>query len=231
MSYSHRPKAEGHRERLINTSIAASGARDMESTKVMSNETDPTIVDQRSARTGTTDLVMFIADAVDEDCDSDVSTVHKLRMQCGSEDLEKGLGGVAAFVERDSDDVAPTLEWRERILHSQRATQATTSSSRQQQTAEERWHASLEIEIERIRGHYHEQERVLEREIVKLEQMYEWDVKQLEKEENDEENYSVADRWEIQSDYQPTECGDDGSRYLMPERELKHWQHPLGQCP
>jgi hypothetical protein len=191
---------------------------------------DPTIVDRRSARTGTTDLVMFIADAVDKG--SDVNTVHKYRMQCGSEDSEKGLGGVAPFVEKNSDDVASTLEWKGRILHSQKATQATTSSSRQQQTAEERWHASLEIEIERIRGHYHEQERVLEREIVKLEQIYEWDVKQLEKEENDEENYSVADRWEIQSDYQPTECGDDGSRYLMPERELKHWpQHTLGQCP
>ena len=39
MSYSHRPKAERRRERLINTSITASGARDMESTKVMLNET------------------------------------------------------------------------------------------------------------------------------------------------------------------------------------------------
>jgi hypothetical protein len=31
----------------------------------------------------------------------------------------------------------------------------------------------------------------------------------LEKEEKDEEDYSVGEWWEIQSDYQPTECGDE----------------------
>ncbi|KAI0278120.1 hypothetical protein BGY98DRAFT_975495 [Russula aff. rugulosa BPL654] len=184
MSYSRRPKAEGRREKFTNTSIAASGARDMGSTKVMLNETDHAVVDQRSAETGTTDSEMFIADAVDKDCDSYVII---------SEDSETRPGSVAPFIDRNPDNVmvASTLEWRRRVLpvHSQRTAQAT--SSRQQQTAEERWSASLEIEIERIRRHFHEQEMVLEREIVKLEQMYEWDMKQLEEEENDEENYPI----------------------------------------
>jgi hypothetical protein len=108
-------------------------------------------------------------------------------MQHGGGNSENGLGGVAPFVEKNPDS---TLEWRGRVLHSQKATQAT--SSRQQQTAEERWRASLEIEIERKRRHYQEQEKILEREVVKLEQRYAWDMKQLEKEEKDEENYSVA---------------------------------------
>jgi hypothetical protein len=43
-------------------------------------------------------------------------------------------------------------------------------------------------------------------------------MKQLEKEEKDEENYSVAEWWEVESDYQPTECGNDGSGHLIPER-------------
>jgi hypothetical protein len=38
MSYNRRPKAEGH-ETFNNTSITASGARDVESTQVMLNET------------------------------------------------------------------------------------------------------------------------------------------------------------------------------------------------
>ena len=131
-------------------------------------------------------------------------------MQHGGGNSENGLGGVAPFVERNPDS---TLEWRGRVLHSQKATQAT--SSRQQQTAEERWRASLEIEIERIRRHYQEQEKILEREVVKLEQRYAWDMKQLEK-EKDEENYSVAKWWEVESDYQPTECSNDGSGHLNP---------------
>ena len=111
-------------------------------------------------------------------------------MQHGGGNSENGLGGVAPFMER--------------------------TSSRQQQTAEERWRASLEIEIERIRRHYQEQEKILEREVVKLEQRYAWDMKQLEREEKDEENYSVAKWWEVESDYQPTECGNDGSGHLNP---------------
>jgi hypothetical protein len=42
-------------------------------------------------------------------------------------------------------------------------------------------HDSVAV-IEQIRRHYHEQEKILEREIVKLEQRYEW---QLEKEDNE----------------------------------------------
>jgi len=42
-----------------------------------------------------------------------------------------------------------TLGWRGRVLHSQEATQVI--SSRQRHTAEERWRASLDIDIGRIR--------------------------------------------------------------------------------
>jgi hypothetical protein len=73
----------------------------------------------------------------------------------------------------------------------------------------------LESDIGRIQQHYHEQEKKLEEEIVKLEQSYELHMKLLEEEENDEENYPIAERWEVPSDYQPTECGDDGSGYVM----------------
>ncbi|KAF8495799.1 hypothetical protein F5888DRAFT_1907745 [Russula emetica] len=227
MSYNRRPKAEGRRERLTNTGIAASRARDVESTEVVSNKTDTILVDQRSAATGTTDSEMSIANADDEDCDSDASTAINYRMQRGSGDPEKGLGGVAPFIERNLGNVASTLDWRGRVLHSQEATQATSSS--QQHTAEEKGRALLEIKIERIRQHYEKQKRILEGEIVKHEQRYELAIKQLEEEEKDEEDYPVPEWWEVQSDYQPTECGDDGSRSLMPERELKQQAlgHPL----
>ena len=179
-----------------------------------------TVFDQKSAETGQTDSEMFIADVVDEDCDSDTSSPnpHMLR---GDEDSAKRLSSVAPFTERNPDKVASTLEWRERVLHSQEASQATTSSSRQWQTAEEHEGTSLEIEIERIRRHYQKQEMVLEGEIVKLEQRYKSDMELLKKEENDEEDHSAAEWWEVQEDYQPTECGSDGGRYLMPEREHK----------
>jgi hypothetical protein len=132
-----------------------------------------------------TDSEMSIADVVDEDCDSDASTVTY------------------------PDNVAPTLERRGRVMHTQEVTQVT--SSWQQHTAEERWRGSLEIKIKQIRQHYHEQERILEGEIVKHQQRYEWAIEQLEKEGKDEVEYSVAEWWEVQSDYQPTECGNDGS--------------------
>jgi hypothetical protein len=151
---------------------------------------------------------MLIINAVDEDCDSDASKVKKLRMQRGSEDPEKGLGGVAPIFERNPDNVASTLEWRGRALHSQEATQATTSSSRQQKTAKERWKASLDIEIGRTLQHYHAQELILRRAIANLEQMRESDLKQLER-EKDGEDYYVPGWGEVQSDYQPTEYGDE----------------------
>jgi hypothetical protein len=132
-----------------------------------------------------TDSEMSIADVVDEDCDSDASTVTY------------------------PDNVAPTLERRGRVMHTQEVTQVT--SSWQQHTAEDRRRASLELEIERIRRHYQKQERILENEVVKHEKRYEWAIEQLENEEKDEEDCSVAEWWEVQSDYQPTECGNDGS--------------------
>ncbi|KAF8502703.1 hypothetical protein F5888DRAFT_1631805 [Russula emetica] len=210
MSYNRRPKADGRRERLTNTSIAASRARDVESTEVVSTKTDTIVVDQRSAGTGTTDSEMSIADAVDEDCDSDTSTATNIHMQRSSGNPEKGQCGAAPFIERNLGNVASTLDWRGRVLHSREATQAT--SSRQQHTTEERKLASLEIKIERIRQHCHKQEMILEGEIVKHKQRYELAIKQLEEWEKDEEDYPVPEWWEVQSDYQPTECGDDGNR-------------------
>src|SRR5258708_3617404 len=144
---------------------------------------------------------MFIVDTVDEDCDSSVSTVGKPRMQRDSEDPEKELGGVVPFIERNPDNMASTLEWRGRVLHPQ---EAATSSSWQQQTAKERWQASMDIEIERTVQHYRAQEMILRRQIA----MLEWDLKQW-KRENDEEDYFVPGWGDVQSDYQPTECGNE----------------------
>ena len=155
---------------------------------------------------------MYIADVADKDCDSDVSTnFTNLHMQRGSGFFEMALG----------DNVASTLEWRERVLQSQKSdAQAIASSSRQRQTAEERWHAKMEAEIAQIRQRFQEEEEMLERQIVNLEEAYKSQMKQLEEEENDEQNYYVGEleRWEVQSDYQPTECGDDGSGYAVPEQ-------------
>ena len=111
-----------------------------------------TVVNQRSAGAERSVSEMLISEAVDEDCGSDVSA--NPHMQRGGEHSEMVPGGVAPFVERNA--VASTSEWRWRVLHSQQAThwQATTSSYRQRQTAEERCGASFEIEIGRIRGIY-----------------------------------------------------------------------------
>jgi hypothetical protein len=168
---------------------------------------------------------MFIADAVDENSDLDASTGTSPCVQRGSGDSKKRLGSVTPFIGRNPYNVASTLGWRGRVIHSQEATQAT--SSRRLPTAEERWRASLEIEIKRIRQHYYEQEKILEREIVKHEQRYENAMRELEQEEEDDEDHPVAEWWEVQSDYQPTECGNDGSGYLMPERRLE--QQAIGQ--
>ena len=79
-----------------------------------------------------------------------------------SDAIEEGSDS-GASIERNPDNLASILEWGRRLLQSQDATQA--SSSRQQHTAEERWRASLEIEIGRTRKHYNEQEKILEREV------------------------------------------------------------------
>jgi hypothetical protein len=113
------------------------------------------------------------------------------------------------------------MESRRRVLHPQEVTQAI--SSPQQDTAEERRGALLQTEIERIRQHYREQEKILEWEYAKLEQKYKEIRQQLEKEESNGENYPVAEWWEVDSDYEPTLCGDEpeGSRNLMPVRKLE----------
>jgi hypothetical protein len=41
---------------------------------------------------------------------------------------------------------------------------------------------------------------------------YKLAIEELKKEEKDEGRRYPADWWTVQSDYQPTECGDDGSR-------------------
>jgi len=166
---------------------------------------DPTVFDQRSAEIGTADSEMFIADAVGEGCDSDKSTVTTPCMQQDSEDPEKGLGSVKPFIERNPDNMASTLEWRRRVLHSQVATQAATSSPRQRPTAKERWQASVDSEMDRTVQHYRAQEMNLQRAIANLEQMREWDLKQLE----DGEDYYVPGWGEVESDYQPTEYGNE----------------------
>ena len=163
MSYSRRPKAGGRRKRLTDTSIAASGAGGVESTEFVSNKTgegvhaslnraipkscsrwpDTTVVDQRSARAETTDSEMSIADAVNEDCDSDTSTATNPNMQRGSGDSGKGLDGVAPFVERNPDNVASTLEWGGRVLHSQEATQVTASGIRPRSAGVHHWSSKL----------------------------------------------------------------------------------------
>jgi hypothetical protein len=151
---------------------------------------------------------MFIADVVDEECDFDASALATHRVQRSYEHSEKGLGGVAPFIERNTDNVASTLEWRGSVLHSQEASQATTSSSRQQKTAKERWQESLDNEVGRTLQQYRAQEMVLRKTIANLKKLCESDLKQLET-EKDGEDYSVLGWGEVQSDYEPTECGDE----------------------
>ena len=226
MSYNCRQNAEGH-EGLNNNIITASRTRDVESTQVMLNEAgegvqrslprampihpnpvranwpDTTMVDQQSVGTGMTDLEMFIAEARTGDCDEDARTATT---RGGS---QRGPGGVTPCIERKPDDAASTVEWREMAPHSQQATQIISSRRRQRLTAEERWRASLDMEIRQIRQHYQMQEKRLQSEIVKHEQMYEEAMRELEQEEKDGENDSVAEWWRAESDYQPTECGSD----------------------
>jgi glycine/D-amino acid oxidase-like deaminating enzyme len=133
-------------------------------------------------------------------CDSGASTATSLSIQRGNKQPEKR---VVPFIKGDPDNVASTLEWRRRVMHSQEATQA--SNSRQRQTAEN-------IEIEGIRRRCREREIMLEREIKMHEERYaEWLIEELEGEEKDEKkDHSAASPgwWDPQSDYQRTECGD-----------------------
>ena len=156
---------------------------------------------------------MFTANAVDEDCDSDTSANTNPFIQRGAGDLEKGPG-VAPFIDRNLDKMESTLEWRGRVLRSREVTQGSTSS--QQHKPAEPGLASLEIEIEQIRQHYREQEGILKQEIVKHKKRRKRAMKELKKEEEDQNDYPADCDWwggvRLGSDYQPTECGDDGNR-------------------
>jgi hypothetical protein len=143
---------------------------------------------------------MFITDIVDEECDLDASVLTTHCVQRSDVHFERGLGGVVHFIESDPNNVASTLERRGRVLHSQEATGA--------RTAKEHWKASLDIEIRRTLRHYHAHEMILWKAIANLEQRREWDLKQLEREE-DGEGYYVPGWEEVQSDYEPTECGNE----------------------
>jgi hypothetical protein len=212
MSYSRRRQnAEGRRGKPTD-SIAAFIMRDRASTDVVSNETGEGVHPSSTS----TDSEMLIADAVDKDCDSDTRATN-LYIQRSNANSEKGLGGVDRFIERNQDIMASTSEWRdsERVLRSQEATQATTSSC-QQHTDEEHRYASLEeIEIELIEQRCREQKMILEDEIVKHKERHKQAIEQLKTEEKYKEGYGyAADWWGVRpgSDYQPTECGDDGGR-------------------
>ena len=156
----------------------------------------------------TTVSEMYIANPADEDCETAMSTIQNLHMPRGGTDPENGLRGIAPFLERDPPDyVSSTLEWRGKVLQSQQATLVATRRFRQQQTAKERQGESLENKIREIREDFRKKEERLEKEIVKLKKRHEENMKQLEEEENDG-GYFVSESWEVQSDYQPTECGD-----------------------
>jgi hypothetical protein len=206
MSHSRRrQKAERRRERLTN-SITVFGGQDVESTNIVSNKTGEGVHPSLTS----TDSKMLIADDVDKDCDSDTGTSTNPSIQRSNADSERGLGGDDPFIERNQDIMTSTLEWRGRVLRSQEATQATTSS-RQPHTAKERRYPSLEeIEIERIEEHYREQEKILEEEVKKHKEMHKQAIEQLKTEEKYKEGYGyAADWWGVRpgSDYQPTECG------------------------
>ena len=93
-----------------------------------------------------------------------------------------------------------------------------TSPSMQRQSQghnmeiEGRRQTKLDADIKRIQNHYDEQEKVLEKELAKVERRYEWAIAELEREGQDE--YHFVDECDAQSDYQPTECGE-GSGSLM----------------
>jgi hypothetical protein len=183
--------------------------------KLCSRWPGTTALDQTTETTDS-DSESFTADAVDEDCDSDMSPSTNPRIQRSTGDPEKGLG-VAPFIERNLDKMESTVEWRGRVLHSREATQASTCSGpsgQQHHTPAEYELASLDVEIEQIRQHYREQEGILNREIVKHKKRRKRAMKRLKKEEKDQKHYPADCDWwgGVRSDYQPTECGDDGNR-------------------
>ena len=158
--------------------------RDRASTNVMSNEIGEGVHPSLTS----TDSEMLIVNDVDKDCDLDTRATN-LYIQRSNATSEKGLGGVDRFIERNQDIMASNSEWRERVLRSQEATQATTSS-RLQHTDEERRYVSLEeIDIELIEQRYREQKMILEDEIVKHKERHKQAIEQLKTEEKYKEGY------------------------------------------
>lgn len=131
----------------------------------------------------------------DEGSESDASTTTHTR---------ESRGRVVSSNGENTDVISATMEWRRRVLQSQ---EEESRLSQAMSIREGHWRAKLEAEIQKIRRHFHTQEKVLEREIVALEQKYECAIAQLEMEDPDEVSYFVSG-WEAQSDYQPTECGE-----------------------
>jgi hypothetical protein len=137
----------------------------------------------------------------DEGSESGASTTTHTR---------ESRGRVVSSNGENTDVISATMEWRRMVLQSQ---EEESQLCQAMSIREGRWRAKLEAEIQKIRRHFHTQEKVLEREIVALEQKYEWTIAQLETEDPDEVSYFVGG-WEAQSDYQPTECGE-GSGSLV----------------
>jgi hypothetical protein len=131
----------------------------------------------------------------DEGSESGASTTTHTR---------ESRGRVVSSNGENTDVISATMEWRRMVLQSQ---EEENQLSQAMSIREGRWRAKLEDEIQKIRRHFHTQEKVLEREIVALEQKYECAIAQLEMEDPDEVSYFVSG-WEAQSDYQPTECGE-----------------------
>lgn len=141
----------------------------------------------------------------DEGSESDASTTtHTLESR----------GRVGSSSGENTDVISATMEWRRRVLQSQ---EEESQAATVREHREERRRAKLEAEIQKIRRHYRAHEKVLEGEIVALEQKFELAIAQLETEDPDEVSYFVGG-WEAQSDYQPTECGE-GSGSLEPKNK------------
>ena len=66
------------------------------------------------------------------------------------------------------------MEWRRAVLRCQ-------EDSRVCQNREGRWRAELDAKILKIRQHYDEQEKALERELATLERQYKWTIMKLER--------------------------------------------------
>ena len=225
--YSCQLNVEGRGERL--TGINLSGARDVKCAKVISNK---------------------IGEDVHHSLTLEPCLISRSRKPC----LFKVCGGpdTAAVDQRSSrirttdsemfmvDASSSILERkRKRIRVTQSQSASTNTNSRRERMIEQQRRGLLDVEIGRIRERYYEQEKVLEKEVEKLEKMYEMAMERLEEEEKEEEeeeeedvDNSVAGLWEVQSTYPETEPDPDNPdnielEALRPEGE--HRQQGLGQ--